>query len=398
MHSRGEAFRGAIRMFGLGVFLIVVHAPAQAPDEQVTFKAGVNQVVVPVVVRTKDGQAVGDLTKDAFTLFDDGKRREIESFAVERAGQNIAMARLVAASGAISQSQTATAAPMVIPDHFIAYLFDDLGIRNFGDLAWARDGAMRHFDALLPGDRAAVFTTSCETMLDFTDNRAKLRETVSRLQVKPIPACGPLGQRTGGGPLASESLQLSLASSIAAVVKRTSAMPGQRSVVFISYGIAWRPDILEDLTNLAIRSKVVIDTLDARTINPASANASFPTQNITNPQQLERRVNNPNRAARSMAAQEGLRDLAEGTAGIAINNTNDADGAYRKMATPEWVYLLGFTPANVNLDKKTHEAKVHQLKVKVNDPRKLSLQARHSYYPPAPAGQQASPSEQPVEP
>jgi VWFA-related protein len=382
--------------------LIAGRGFAQAPDDTVKFRAGVNLVVVPVVARTKDGQEVADLTKDAFSLFDNGKQIDIQRFTVERMMQNVAVARPAAASGgtgAESPSRPAAAAPMAIPDHFIAYLFDDLAIGNFGDLVWVRDGAMRHMTKLLPGDRAAIFTTSCETMLDFTDDREKLRQTVAKLQVLPIPICGTVvGQQNGSGPISPESLQLSLSATIAGVVQRMSNMPGQRSVVYVGYGISWRPDILEAVIHYALRTKVVIHTLDAHTLNPLGANADYSTAGMTNPQQLQNQLHNLDDALRRLGAQEGMVDLANGTGGTAVNNTNDADGAYRKLATPEWVYMLGFTPGEAAIDKQTNEVKAHKLKVKVKDSRKLSLLARPSYYPPLPGGQQGKQTERRPQP
>src|SRR5208282_6022588 len=51
------------------LFLASSRAVAQS-DNNVTFKAGVHLVMVPVVVRDSKGQAVGNLTKEDFQLFD----------------------------------------------------------------------------------------------------------------------------------------------------------------------------------------------------------------------------------------------------------------------------------------------------------------------------------------
>ena len=45
---------------------------------------------------------------------------------------------------------------------------------------------MKHLDSLSPGDRAAVYTTSGIVMQDFTDDRAKLRATLLRINPNPI--------------------------------------------------------------------------------------------------------------------------------------------------------------------------------------------------------------------
>lgn len=42
----------------------------------------VNEVLVPVVVRDVHGQAVGNLTKDDFQVFDNGKPETITGFTI----------------------------------------------------------------------------------------------------------------------------------------------------------------------------------------------------------------------------------------------------------------------------------------------------------------------------
>src|SRR5271157_911427 len=64
-------------------------APQNQPEistreEKATFTSHVNLVMVPVVVRDKQGRAVEGLTKESFRLFDKGKLQEIERFTVER--------------------------------------------------------------------------------------------------------------------------------------------------------------------------------------------------------------------------------------------------------------------------------------------------------------------------
>lgn len=74
----------------------------QAPP---TFKAETNLVLVPVVVRDAKSEVIANLGKEDFRLFDNGKEQAITSFS------DVAADR--------SQSP-ADAAPMVMPQHFVA--------------------------------------------------------------------------------------------------------------------------------------------------------------------------------------------------------------------------------------------------------------------------------------
>ena len=82
-----------------------------------------------------------------------------------------------------------SAATLTLPKRYIAYLFDDIHLQ-FGDLTQARNAAERHLQSLQATDRAAIFTTSGQTQLDFTDDRAKLRETLSRIRPSSIASTG----------------------------------------------------------------------------------------------------------------------------------------------------------------------------------------------------------------
>jgi hypothetical protein len=71
-----------------------------------------------------------------------------------------------------------------------------------------------------------------------------------------------------------------------------------------------------------------------------------------------------------------LAEMAAGTAGTLIRNTNDFDSGFRRLATaPEYVYMLGFAPEDLKLD-----GSFHPLKVKLKSAGRLSLQARHGYF------------------
>src|ERR1700690_174218 len=116
---KSEVSMRTVLLFGL-----ISLCGAAAQEAPQTFKSGVTMIEVPVVVRDRDGHAVGDLTKDNFQLFDNGKRVEIASFSVDKPGrQMIAGRSLPDPDGAAKPA--AAGAPIDVPERFITYFFDD---------------------------------------------------------------------------------------------------------------------------------------------------------------------------------------------------------------------------------------------------------------------------------
>ena len=340
----------------LAIFVLAAAPVVWAQADTPTFQSGVNLVQVPVVVRDRDGHAVKGLHKEDFELLDKGKRQEIVSFAETRPGEQTAPDR----------SQAGTSAPaaggMVIPERFVAFLFDDVGIRDSADLTRIRDAATRQLAALQPGDRASVVTTTCRVMLDFTDDRAKLQEAVSRISFGAQPVCRVA--RT-------EVLQLSVLGSL---VRRVALVPGQRSVILISPGFYVGHDRTAGMAQLidqAIGAKVRIDALD---VGGVGGGGIRPVNPYDSGDPMDRGMGRPGRNVQPNNPVT-LTELARGTGGTYVAAGNDFDTGFRKLATPESFYMLGFAPGDAKPDGSFHE-----LKVKLKDPRKLTVQARTGYY------------------
>jgi VWFA-related protein len=411
-------------------------------DEPTTFKVNVKLVVVRAVVRDSKGNAVGNLRQEDFQVFDKGKPQVISHFEVEQPGTLAAKARQksVGDPGATPSveppSNTGNAAAG--PERFVAYLFDDVHL-EFGDLAHVRDAAERHFASLRPTDRAGIFTTSGITILDFTDDRAKLHETLLHLQPRPINSaifknqcpeisyyeadlivnkrdqdatqvamveageCGPISPSAHSStPLGDPALLIqSMAAGILSagehesrvslealkdVVRGVSRMPGQRSIVLVSPGFI-TPDLQYEYTEIvdrAVHSQVVINALDARGLyvvipyGDASHSISVrPGDSVTSisPPPTSKSMV---QVAAASAQADLLAALADGTGGIFFHNNNDFNEGFRRLSDPpEYSYVLGFVPQNLKLD-----GSYHNLKVTLKNSQKLTLQARRGYYAP----------------
>jgi VWFA-related protein len=388
-------------------------------DEPATFQTHVNLVMVPVVVRDKQGRAVGNLTKEDFQLFDKGKSQQISRFTLEKWDLSSPAPQTAAAAPPGEESDRLPPANM--PDRFVGYLFDDIHT-NAGDLMRVRQAAEQHMlNDLRPTDRAAIFTTSGQVVTDFTDDLAKLRQTLARLMPRPIARqtqqqCPDISLYQAdmivnendpsalaaavmevnaclSPPDAQSARQMAMSAaqqvlypgqhetqvSLAVLmdtVMRMAAMPGQRNLILVSPGFYTLLDNRDDETKLldrAIHANVVINALNARGLYTLGADASrqtFSGQAQIIKDRMERE---------SALADEGLlAELTSGTGGKYFHNNNDLAGGLRDLVSlPEFYYLLGFQPQNLKLD-----GSFHAIKVSMASKSDYSLQARRGYYAP----------------
>ena len=410
---------------------------SQAPSEEVsthdtpaTFRTKVNLVLVPVVVRDKQGRAVGDLRKDDFQIFDRGKPQTISSFSLETLTSQTAQPVKAEPAPVLPGEETPAAVnPADVPKRFVLYLFDDVHISQ-QDLMQVRLAADRHLnESLVPTDRAAIFTTSGRTTLDFTDDRDKLHETLLRLNPQPIarspaPLCPDISYyqanlifnnqdpmalqaaiqdaivcmnldptdpssvkvaQTMAQSTASQVINTGETESRAALralrdaIRRISAAPGQRTIMLVSPGFLTLFDLFQEkaeIVDRAIRANVIINSLNARglyTVVPfgdASQQGAQSVQGALMRSQYE--------VASSTANEDVLAEMAYGTGGQFFHNNNDLFEGFKRLgARPEFVYVLGFSPQNLKLDGRRHA-----LKVTLKNGNKLDLQARNGYYAP----------------
>jgi VWFA-related protein len=386
-----------------------------------TLKVRVNLVLVRAVVRDAQGRAVGNLQKEDFQLFDKGKPQSISQFSVEKAGAQPLIANKPSGENT-SEPGRQKNPPFVIPARYVAYLFDDMHL-EFRDLIGVRDAAARHLaTALQAADRAAIFTTSGQTVVDFTDDRAKLADALQRIRpqaaqnsagqecphldyymadliqnkndaqalsvaTQDMMSCQPgINSTVAAGMVSSAALRISEAGNhqtrvclgvVQDLVRRVGMLPGERSIILVSPGF-FAPESQQDLIEIvdrALRSNVMISTLDARGLYTDSAYDAS-QQNSVSPQMIVLFLSYQSAAASADA--DVLAELADGTGGTFFHNNNDLVGGFRRVAAaPEFLYVLGFTPQNLKLD-----GTFHALKVSVNTKEKPSVQSRRGYYAP----------------
>jgi len=409
---------------------------AKAPNDEIvshdapaTFKVRVNLVLVRVVVRDGSGKVVANLKKEDFQLADERKPQIISSFSVETPVSHVPAVKMDPAE--TTSEGTPVKAPE-LPQRFVTLFFDDLHLST-QDVMLSRQAATKLFAAMGAGDRLSIFTTSGQVNQDFTADRGKLDDALRRIVPRPQAQSAPtdcpsmtfyeayqivdaidsvalevaiqdtltctgllsgvlqgsgqaaaqavasaktLAQAAAQRELNNEESQLQFTyQNLEALIRRMSALPGQRVIVMMSPGFFVTPTMhwSGEIIDRATKANIVINTIDARGLYVSSAyDASVSNSALLSPQKIQFAL------TEETLQQEVLAEFADGTGGLFFHNRNDIDqGLLQAAAEPEVSYVLGFTPQNLKLD-----GKYHHLKVTLANKQKWGLQARHGYFAP----------------
>ena len=387
-----------------------------------TFKvqAERNLVTVRAVVRNKKGETIDNLRQEDFQVFDRGKKQTILQFTVDKAvldaGEQAASKPSPPEPGAAGKSPPA----FTLPRRFVALYFDDVST-GFSGLVRAREAADRFLKASFhPEDRVGVFTASGQESLDFTDDLTRIHQALAGLRFNPIIApdegCGVITPyeaylitvlredgvigtvalekmkcnnlrtppseeevRLEAQRVQSESERRATVSlrGIESLVRLMTTLSGQRSIVIVSDGFMSQTlgDIVSQISDRALHANIIINALDARALNVLSvvADASVAGRDI------------PSRAAKDrLMREEALRQgeamgtLAQDTGGIFLENNNDLQAGFRRVAAiPATSYTLAFSPENLK-----HDGAFHPIKVTMVAQKGVTVQARKGYFAP----------------
>jgi VWFA-related protein len=397
---------------------------AQAP-----FKLQVqrNMVLVRVVVRDSNGRPVSGLRKEDFQLFDNNKPQQIDQFDVESTA-----AAPAAAPQAPGQPPQTNTAPAPAPSNFQAIYFDDVEM-ELQEIVAARAAADRYLAAkLTPEDRAGIFTSSGQNVLDFTVDDAKIHEALAKLRPRSTlaidqHACPNIGvyqaqlieqhdtqaveiaafedaQCNCRGVASPDCTDLTYQSAhleiearkvllqweiqfmtvlrgLEQVIRRMAVLPGKRSVIFVSPGFLTydMERQLDQVTERALRSDVVVNTLDSRGLNVIVPGGDVSQQSLVVPMDPALSGRKAQMIQTGMALNaEVLHNLAADTGGKFFHNSNDLDEGFRQVgALTEVAYVLAFSPPNLKFD-----GRYHQLKVQLANPAHCTIQARRGYFAP----------------
>jgi VWFA-related protein len=392
-------------------------APAKENERGAVIRKESNLVVVRVVVRDSHGKPVEGLRQSDFQVLDDKKPQVISHFSVENAANPFG-AKTEGSGKKTSDASEESA----MPRRYAAFFFDDYHL-EFADLVQVREAVRRYLAKSLDrGARAAVFTASGKVHTDFTSDREKLNQALSQLQLEPrfqhpneCPNLTGYEAQLIDDGLDRDALAVGMAMTVAclcnnspkcpdpefytkmkareivanndngaantlgaleSLVRRMAETPGERIIALVSDGFLNKNKqyLMEGLIDRALRANVFINAMDARGLYTTTSVSGRP---VVVPDNLQGKLSDMRLTGMSLNS-DVLGYAAEGTGGIFVQNSNDYEGGFEKLASlREITYVLGFSPENLKFD-----GKFHNLKVKLVNGEHLSVQARRGYFAP----------------
>jgi VWFA-related protein len=396
------------RLFVLAALLGAFSLAGMAQEPQPTFRSSVTHVTTDVIPRDANGRFIPDLTKENFTILEDGVPQKIDSFALIHGGRtfNLVEAPPVAAPEGIvlptaPRRQTADASGRVV-----LIFVDDMHIepemtphvrRLVQDIA----------DTLLhDGDLVSMVSSGPSSIeIEPTYDRKRILGSVSRIRgvaMTPNELFKLLETSQGPGDIRQRAhLAFYTAYNILSSIERVANK--RKAVLYISTGYDFDPfpearrgkdrimggrfseptRFILDEENPYFRLPAVNADIDLHaymrelTLSANRANATIFT---IDPRGLAGVVDAGQYLDQSewrtylQKTQSTLRYIAEETGGFAVVNDNEFVSALKRIdAETSDYYVLGFYSTNPDPTKR-----VRQLEVKVDRPG-VTVAARRAY-------------------
>ena len=393
--------------------MVFPFAPGQTPAQQpqtekdkqglYRFRVETELVLVNVVVRDKQGKPVTDLTRDDFTVLEDGKPQRVSSFDFE----NLDMQPIVAASGPSQESRNAPAAAPAKPiltakeadqalsNKRVIVLFFDLGSMAPDETERSVQAARKYVQTkMTSADLIAIVTLGSSLRLDqdFTADQARLLRVLNRFshaegQGMENSATGDSEGLADTGdaytPDETEYNQFNTDRKLQALQSLCQVLGKfnqKKSIIYFSSGMTQtgfeNQSALRAAVNTAIKANVAIYTMDSRGLEAEPPGGSAATASLHGAAMYNGRAVQSQFDA-NFASQETLTTLSGDTGGKAFLDTNDLGQVFDRVQHDTSVYyVLGYKSSN-----SLRDGRYRRIQVKVNRAG-VTLEFRKGYYAP----------------
>jgi len=374
-------------------------APAGAISK---FSANSSLVIVDVTVKDKQGNAIDALSKEDFSVFEDGKPQKVDIFEHQKLTMEPEppdpppaledKTVLPPPPKTVIQSEGAT--KIQYHDKRLLALFFDFSNMQIPDQLRAQDAALKFLDEkLTKSDMVAIllYTTTVQVKTDFTSDRMVLTDIIKGLPIGDAADMADAadtgsadGEDTGAAFVADET-EFNIFNTdkkLAAVeetVKKLATLPEKKALVYITGGIS-KTGIdnqaqLEATINAATKSNVAIYPLDARGLIAAPPGGGANSASSRGSGMFTGSTINSQRASAN-DAQETLATLAADTGGKVFLDSNDlALGMTQVQEQFRSYYILGYYTTNTATD-----GKYRKISVRLKNNLSAKLEFRDGYY------------------
>lgn len=391
----------AIRVISATLLCAALMAQQQTTP---TFRANTNLVIINVAVKDKSGKAIENLTKDQFTLLEDGKRQQIAVFELEHLNNTTLAPLEVPAPGLKTRGpvQTKPTAPETSPtlksdqlkDRRLIAMFFDLSSMQPAEQIRARNAAIKFIDTQMTASDAVeimTLTNELRVVQDFTNDRDTLLSAIDSLRIGDSSELAGLAA-TGAdstddsGEFTADDTEFNIfntdlkLSALEDAARKLAAFPEKKAIVYFSSGIGKtgvdNQSQIRATVNAAVRANVSFYPIDARGL-VAMAPAGDATQ--ASPNGTGVFTGSAQLSARSSFhdSQDTIYTLAADTGGKALLDSNDLTLGIRAVQTDiSSYYVLGYYSANPALD-----GKYRHVTVKITSlPESAKVDYRRGYY------------------
>jgi VWFA-related protein len=409
-------------------------SPSPAAEDRPSFPAQVEQVNVDVVVTDKKKTSIAGLTKDDFTILEDGAPQTIVSF------EAVQLPPQPEASPAPRPPVSTNTAPELKTGRTFVIVFDDIHLTP--QQAHRAKQAVAAFlsNGVREGDRVTLVATggSAWWSTRMQAGRDELITMLKRLDGRHIPEIAQdrvsdyeamrihvyhdaqveervarrfetygINQRQGGGSSASDNpagaegdpyvrgrasevyfqavarnrITLEV---IERVLNSLQEVRGRKSMILVSEGFIYDPnmDEFKKVLQASRRANMAIYFVDTRGLggSPIYQTAEF------GPPIDTRDIGAM--FTEDLEASEGSESIASDSGGFTVKNTNDLSKGIQRIADESRnYYLLGYNPSNTARD-----GRFRKITVKL-EKKGLEVRARKGYYAPLDAGAKAASAE-----
>ena len=406
MSSRSRQFANW-RPLGLLALLSLSLSFAQNQEEY-TFHAESDLVLVNVTVRDKSGNFVRGLKPADFTILEDNKPQKISSFDIESidaiANQNVAQSKALTAEtpqpanqlAAVPAAQPANQSQDQFKDRRLIILFFDLSAMEPDEIDRAVTSAQNYVDKqMAPADLVAIVSlaSSLTVSQDFTSDRDLLKKELQAFGAGSGQGYeeGTTGTTEGtqdtGQSFTVDDTEYNIFNTdrrleaLRSVAEKLSHVQQKKSLIYFSSGMD-RTGIenqseLRAAINAAVRSNLAIYTMDLRGLQAIvpggeAQNASMRGTSVYSGQSTINALNS------NFTTQETLVTLASDTGGKAFLDSNDFTQIFRGVQQDtSTYYLIGYHSTNIARD-----GKYRRITVKIAVPG-AKIDYRRGYYAPA---------------